>query len=89
MAENEVSVNMMDLTLTEKRIIGSLYGSANPRADIPKILELWSNGQVDLDAVVSRAYPLEKINDGYEDMRAGRNLRGVLRYPAADAVALG
>jgi S-(hydroxymethyl)glutathione dehydrogenase/alcohol dehydrogenase len=37
--------------------------------------------------VVSRAYPLEKINDGYEDMRGGRNLRGVLRYPAADAVA--
>ncbi|WP_330255067.1 NDMA-dependent alcohol dehydrogenase [Nocardia sp. NBC_00565] len=87
MAENEISVNMMDLTLTEKRIIGTLYGSANPRADIPKILELWSAGQVDLDSVVTRTYPLEKINDGYDDMRGGRNLRGVLRYPAADALS--
>jgi Zn-dependent alcohol dehydrogenase len=33
--------------------------------------------------VVSRTYPLEGINDGYADMRTGRFLRGVLRYPAA------
>ncbi|HVV08038.1 NDMA-dependent alcohol dehydrogenase [Amycolatopsis sp.] len=83
MAENSVNVNLMDLTLTEKQIVGTLYGSANPRADIPKLLELYSAGQVDLDGVVSRTYPLEGINDGYADMRTGRFLRGVLRYPAA------
>jgi S-(hydroxymethyl)glutathione dehydrogenase/alcohol dehydrogenase len=83
MAENSVSVNMMDLTLSQKQIVGTLYGSANPRADIPKLLELAASGQVDLDAVVSNTYPLEAINDGYADMRTGRFLRGVLRYPAA------
>jgi NDMA-dependent alcohol dehydrogenase len=85
MAENSVSVNMMDLTLSQKQIVGTLYGSANPRADIPKLLELAASGQVDLDAVVSNTYPLEAINDGYADMRTGRFLRGVLRYPAADS----
>jgi NDMA-dependent alcohol dehydrogenase len=85
MAENSVNLNLMDLTLTEKQIVGTLYGSANPRADIPKLLELAGSGQVDLDAVVSRTYPLEAINDGYADMRTGRFLRGVLRYPAAGA----
>ncbi|ASR03213.1 MULTISPECIES: NDMA-dependent alcohol dehydrogenase [Gordonia] len=85
MLEREVSVNLMDLTLQEKQIVGSLYGSANPRADIPKILELWSGGFVDLDAMVTRSYPLEGVNDGYDDMRAGKNVRGILRYPAADA----
>jgi NDMA-dependent alcohol dehydrogenase len=84
MAENSVSVNLMDLTLTQKQIVGTLYGSANPRADIPKLLELAASGQVDLDAVVSNTYPLEAINEGYADMRTGRFLRGVLRYPAAD-----
>ena len=83
MAENSVSVNMMDLTLSQKQIVGTLYGSANPRADIPKLLELAASGQVDLDAVVSNTYPLEAINDGYADMRTGKFLRGVLRYPAA------
>ncbi|MBP2369795.1 NDMA-dependent alcohol dehydrogenase [Pseudonocardia parietis] len=81
--EREVAVNFMDLTLSEKQIVGTLYGSANPRADIPKLLELWSAGLVDLDAVVSRTYALEDINDGYADMRTGNFLRGVLRYPAA------
>jgi S-(hydroxymethyl)glutathione dehydrogenase/alcohol dehydrogenase len=85
MAENSVNVNLMDLTLSEKQIVGTLYGSANPRADIPKLLELRSSGQIDLDGVVSRTYPLEGINDGYADMRTGRFLRGVLRYPAAAA----
>ncbi|WP_024795277.1 NDMA-dependent alcohol dehydrogenase [Tomitella biformata] len=86
MAEREISVNLMDLTLTEKQIVGSLYGSANPRRDIPRVLELWSAGQVDLDSMVTKTYSLEEVNDGYEDMRAGRNIRGVLRYPAADSL---
>ncbi|MBF4476482.1 S-(hydroxymethyl)glutathione dehydrogenase / alcohol dehydrogenase [Rhodococcus rhodochrous J3] len=85
LVEKEVSISMMDLALMEKRIVGTLYGSGNPRADIPKMLELWSSGSVDLDAMVTRTYPLEKINDGFDDMRAARNIRGVLRYPAAEA----
>jgi S-(hydroxymethyl)glutathione dehydrogenase/alcohol dehydrogenase len=88
MLEREIRANLMDLTLTEKQIVGSLYGSGNPRADIPKVLELSSSGQVDLDAMVTRTYPLEKVNDGFADLRAGANIRGVLLYPpAADSAA--
>ena len=83
MAEKTISASLMDLTLMEKQIVGTLYGSANPRYDIPRLLELSSAGQVDLDAMVTRTYPLEGINDGYDDMRASLNVRGVLRYPAA------
>ncbi len=78
-AERSIEISLMDLTLTGKQLVGSLYGSANPRADIPKVLELWGRGQVDLDTMVTRTYPLAGVNDGYDDMRAGRNLRGVLR----------
>ncbi|BBZ59261.1 Zn-dependent alcohol dehydrogenase [Mycolicibacterium monacense] len=85
MLEREIRANLMDLTLTEKQIIGTLYGSGNPRADIPKILELSSAGQVDLDSMVTRTYPLEKVNDGYADMHAGANIRGVLIYPPAES----
>jgi NDMA-dependent alcohol dehydrogenase len=82
-AETSIDVSLMDLTLMEKQIVGTLYGSGNARADIPKLLELWSRGQVDLDKMVSKTYPLEGINEGYDDLRAGLNLRGVLTYPAA------
>ena len=37
-------------------------------------------GQLDLDGLVTKTYPLEGINDGYDDMRAGKNIRGVLVY---------
>jgi S-(hydroxymethyl)glutathione dehydrogenase/alcohol dehydrogenase len=77
-AEQSIDISLMQLTLTEKQLVGSLYGSGNPRSDIPKILELAGRGQVDLDTMVTRHYPLEAVNEGYDDLRAGMNLRGVL-----------
>jgi S-(hydroxymethyl)glutathione dehydrogenase/alcohol dehydrogenase len=68
------------LTALEKQLIGSLFGSANPRRDIPRLLELYTQGQLDLDGLVTRTYPLEDVNDGYADMYAGKNIRGVLVY---------
>jgi S-(hydroxymethyl)glutathione dehydrogenase/alcohol dehydrogenase len=78
--ETSASLSLLDLTLLEKQVVGSLFGSGNPRADIPKLLELYHRGQIDLDGLVTKTYPLEGVNDGYEDMRAGTNLRGVLVY---------
>jgi NDMA-dependent alcohol dehydrogenase len=79
-SEMSASVSLLDLTLMEKQVVGSLFGSGNPRYDIPKLLGLYREGQLDLDGLVTKTYPLEGINDGYDDMRAGRNIRGVLVY---------
>ncbi len=78
----EMSANMslLDLTLMEKQVVGSLFGSGNPRADIPKLLNLYRQGQLDLDGLVTKTYTLDEVNDGYEAMREGKNIRGVLIY---------
>lgn len=78
--ETTANVSMLDLTLMEKGVVGSLFGSANPRADIPKLLELYRQGQLDLDGLVTKTYKLEDVNQGYADMRDGKNIRGVLIY---------
>jgi S-(hydroxymethyl)glutathione dehydrogenase/alcohol dehydrogenase len=78
--EMTANISMIDLTLMEKQVIGSLFGSANPRADIPKLLHLYRQGQLDLDGLVTNTYKLEEINQGYADMRDGKNIRGVLIY---------
>ena len=78
--EVTADISLLDLTLFEKQVVGSLFGSGNARADVPKLLELWANGQLDLDAMVTRTYSLEAINEGYADLRDGRNIRGVLLY---------
>ena len=44
------------------------------------MLDLYREGQLDLDGLVTKTYPLDGINEGYDDMRAGRNIRGVLVY---------
>jgi S-(hydroxymethyl)glutathione dehydrogenase/alcohol dehydrogenase len=43
-------------------------------------MELYTQGQLELDNLVTNTYPLEGINEGYADMNAGKNLRGVLIY---------
>jgi NDMA-dependent alcohol dehydrogenase len=78
--ESDVKLSMVDLTFMEKELVGCLYGSANPRADIPRLIQLYREGQLDLDGMVTRTYPLEGVNEGYADMRSGRNIRGVLSY---------
>jgi S-(hydroxymethyl)glutathione dehydrogenase/alcohol dehydrogenase len=74
------TMSLLDLTLMEKQLVGSLFGSGNPRADIPKLIGLYREGQLDLDGLVTNEYPLEGVNDGYDAMRAGTNIRGVLVY---------
>ena len=80
--EVDVKLSMVDLMFMEKELVGCLYGSANPRADVPRLIELYREGQIDLDGMVTRTYPLDGVNQGYEDMRSGQNIRGVLVYPS-------
>jgi NDMA-dependent alcohol dehydrogenase len=78
--ELSASMSLLDLTLMEKQVVGSLFGSGNPRADIPKLLSLYRDGQLDLDGLVTNTYTLDGVNDGYEAMRKGENIRGVMVY---------
>ena len=80
--EVDVKLSMIDLTFMEKELVGCLYGSANPRSDIPRLAQLYRDGQLDLDGMVTQTYPLDGVNAGYQDMRDGRNIRGVLVYPS-------
>ena len=82
--EASIAIPAVFLTVFEKQLIGSLFGSGNPRKDIPKLLELYTQGQLDLDGLVTKTYPIEGINEGYADMNAGKNIRGVLVYEHTD-----
>jgi NDMA-dependent alcohol dehydrogenase len=76
--KNTIVLPSLELTLFEKRIQGALFGGGNPFDDIPLMLELYRAGKLKLDELVTTRYRLEEINQGYQDMLAGRNIRGVL-----------
>jgi Zn-dependent alcohol dehydrogenase len=60
--------------------MGAIYGMMSPSKDVPRLLGLWRNGQLRLEELVSQRYELDAINKGYADMRAGRNIRGLLVF---------
>jgi S-(hydroxymethyl)glutathione dehydrogenase/alcohol dehydrogenase len=66
------------VTIFQKRLLGSLYGETNPRADIPRLLSLYREGKLMLDEAVTTEYKLADVNEAYDDMLAGRIIRGVV-----------
>jgi S-(hydroxymethyl)glutathione dehydrogenase/alcohol dehydrogenase len=76
----EVRVPAFELTLYQKRIQGALFGASNPSRDIPWMLSMYQSGQLRLDELITSNYKLQDINQGYEDMHAGKNIRGVIVY---------
>jgi S-(hydroxymethyl)glutathione dehydrogenase/alcohol dehydrogenase len=72
------AVSLFELAMYNKEIKGTIFGSLNPRRDIPNLLSMYREGQLKLDELVTNTYSLEQINDGYRDMRDGKNIRGVV-----------
>ena len=71
------------LTLFRKTIKGSLFGDCNPTRDIPKILDLYRAGELKLDELITRTYTLDEVNEGYDDLLNGKNVRGVVVHEHA------
>ena len=84
MLDTEVTLNLAMLTLMQKNLQGTIFGGGNPYYDIPQILSMYKTGKLNLDDMITRQYRLEQINDGYQDMLEGRNIRGVIRYTDED-----
>ena len=80
MTANDVQLNLFDLAMQQKQLVGTIFGSANPRYDVPRLLGLYQSGQLKLDELITTTYDLTEINQGYQDMRDGKNIRGVILY---------
>jgi len=75
-----IPLNPWEITLMQKRIQGSLFGQCNPRADIPRQIDMYRNGQLKLDELVTRTYTLDDIGAACDDLVSGRNIRGVITF---------
>ena len=78
--KNTIELPGAILTLFEKRIQGSLFGSGDPFHDIPRMVELYRAGDLKLDELITTTYTLDQINEGYQDLLDGKNIRGVILH---------
>jgi len=72
-----VPIDLGLFALYNKELKGCLFGSLDPRSSSPRLLELYRQGHLDLDVMVTK-YPLRDINEALADSNSGRNIRGVL-----------
>ena len=78
--ESNVSTNAQQLVRSEKRLVGSYYGSSIPRVDMPKLLTYYDEGKLRLDELITQTYRLDQINEAFADLEAGQNARGVILF---------
>ena len=76
----EIKIPPLELFVTQKAIMGAVYGFASPRLQIPELLKLYRSGDLKLRELMTRTYRLDEINQGYADLEAGKNLRGVVVF---------
>ena len=77
-AETIIPLPALTIPRMERRVLGSIYGSARPERDFPKILDVYLAGRLPLDRLVSHRLPLERVDDAFALMNAGEALRVVL-----------
>src|SRR5215472_6809193 len=77
-ADKNIQVSSFELALFEKRLVGALFGGGNPFEEIPRMLEMYRSGYLKLDELVTNKYRLDEVNQGYQDLLDGKNVRGVI-----------
>ncbi len=68
------------MAVQEKVLKGTMYGSVRPNLDFPILVDLYLDGRLKLDPLVSRTYPIDDINEGFAAMRGGQVARGVVVF---------
>ena len=79
---DKLSIDPFDLILG-KKIIGSWGGGSNPDTDIPMFAELYKNGKLPLEKLISKKYTLSQINDAIEDLRKGKVIRPIIEIDSS------
>ncbi|MEK6781229.1 MAG: alcohol dehydrogenase catalytic domain-containing protein [Bacteroidota bacterium] len=77
--EQEIKIDMR-LFEWDKVYINPLYGKARPQIDFKILQELYANGDLELDKMVTQTYSLDHLSEAFSDMRKGLNAKGVIVF---------
>jgi len=73
-------LNLGMLSMMQKTLKGVVFGNWSPFVSVPRLLELYRHGRLKLDEMVTRTYSIEQVAQGYRDMHAGLNVRGMIDF---------
>jgi S-(hydroxymethyl)glutathione dehydrogenase / alcohol dehydrogenase len=84
MTDVDVKLNLFLFTMLQKTLKGNIFGGGNSHVETPRLVGLYKSGLLKIDEMVTSSYRLEDINEGYQDMLDGKNIRGVIKYDESD-----
>lgn len=73
-------LNLGMLAMMQKTIKGVVFGNWSPFVSVPRLLDLYRSGKLKLDELVTRTYTIDEVAQGYRDMHAGINVRGMIDF---------
>lgn len=76
---HKVGLSAMDL-LSDKKLQGAIMGGNHFPVDLPRLVDFYMRGLLDLDTIIAERIPLEGINDGFEKMKQGHSARSVIVF---------
>src|SRR4051812_18651139 len=78
--EDMVEFSAFELFFSEKKLLGSYYGSGDVRVDFDRLLALWRSGRLDLDRMITQRLTLDDLNDAFEALKSGEVIRQVINF---------
>ncbi|MCU1454363.1 MAG: Alcohol dehydrogenase GroES domain protein [Acidimicrobiales bacterium] len=78
--DKEISFNGFEIFFSEKKFMGSYYGSADVRSDFHRLLRLWKSGQLNLEGMITRKMHIDDINEAFDAMKRGEVIRTVVTF---------
>jgi S-(hydroxymethyl)glutathione dehydrogenase/alcohol dehydrogenase len=77
--QHSVGLSAMDL-LSGKKLQGAIMGGNRFPVDIPRLVDFYMRGLLDLDTIISETISLERINEGFDQMKRGDSARSVIVF---------
>ena len=78
--QNQVDLNLFNFSMFNQALLGTVFGSVSPAVQIPNLLRLYEAGMLEIDDLITREYSLDQVQDGYDDLAAGTNIRGIVAF---------
>jgi S-(hydroxymethyl)glutathione dehydrogenase/alcohol dehydrogenase len=79
-AKDKLTLSQIVAVTQEKTVRGTTQGSLDAWSAIPRLIDLYNEGELMLDELVTSRYSLDRINDAIADLRGGRNARGLIVF---------
>jgi S-(hydroxymethyl)glutathione dehydrogenase/alcohol dehydrogenase len=79
-SQQTVELNVFGLSMYNQELRGTVFGSESPRVQVPRLLRMHHEGKLHIDDLITQEYSLDEVQQGYDDLESGKNLRGVIRF---------